>query len=1824
MTTLELYTKGAKVWIPHPERIWEAAELQEDYSPSKKTLQVLTENNEQKSLQVKAEKELPFLRNPQILIGENDLTSLSYLHEPAVLYNLQVRFCQHKDIYTYCGIVLVAINPYDDLPIYDIDTIQTYRGQAMGDLDPHIFAVAEEAYTQLEREQRDQSIIVSGESGAGKTVSAKYAMRYFATVGGNATETQVEKKVLASSPIMEAIGNAKTTRNDNSSRFGKFIELQFNKQFNISGASMRTYLLEKSRVVFQAPGERNYHIFYQLCAAKDQLPHLKLDDSTKFHYLNQGRSPTVDGVNDLQTYEETTTALALLGFNESERNDMFKILAAILHLGNLKFKEMMIRQENEQDQEGCGIQQGDKSLSVIGELLDIDVEELEQWLCIKKMVSMREVFLIPMSLQQAMVSRDALAKHIYAILFNWIVLIINKALESEVPKYKFIGVLDIYGFETFEINSFEQFCINYANEKLQQQFNMHVFKLEQEEYIKEEIEWKMIDYLDNQPCIDLIETKLGILDLLDEECRMPKGTDGSWTEKLYAKCMQYSHFTKARFGTSAFVINHFADKVQYESSGFLEKNRDTVIEEQINVIKASKNDLVRRLFAPEMKQSTSLTKLKVISAKPAPKTKKTNKKTVGSQFRDSLNMLMNTLNATTPHYVRCIKPNDTKTAFEYNPKRAVEQLRACGVLETIRISSAGFPSRWTYPDFFSRYRVLCKFVDISRNSMQITCQRILTQYIKNSDMYQFGKTKIFFRAGQVAYLEKLRADKLKKCCIVMQSTVRAFIWRKKYIRIKKAIHNLQRYSRGYLARRLANDLRRNKAAIIIQRYTRGWVKRTQYKKKQQLLLGIQRFARGFLARKRYMKLKYNAKALIIQRFVRGWLARKRANKRKRQIILCQATIRRFLARRRYKKLRIEARSIEHVKKLNVGLENKIFMLQQKIEDLNKTKTELTGAQNDISDLKNKLITFKAMELEIKNMKTLLVKKNDTIDHLEEKVKIEQSEKMDLVHDQEKYQKEIEDERNHWMEETSKLRKELDNINEIVKMNEEGAEEHLKARLEQEKIILLKQQDNDTMAYQRLLEEYHQLESHCDNLEKLVSENNRQNYHHVRNVSDVSSIIVGEESHSDIQDDHGYGSVRSTSSSNHAKLENIDWKEGHTDSIPSSSSSSENTKMDISPSKTDVALVLKLQHKLAEVEREKSRLQKRLDDIETSPRAEQAENNARDSIKINELELSNSNLKSQLMELRGSIEDGTGNKQLSEQLVTMQSELDRKMEEIIQLKSVLASQTDSMKSLVSSKTRTGTYINEDGELALAYETQKAINKQLELELQDEKVKYKAHEKEYKLEIDKLREDNERQQRILSANLKTTPQSQTEAFMSHEITRLTTENLNLTDANDNLGESVRKLKKHVKLLTKKLKDNGIDIDESIVETGQMQKHARSMPCIKKKDREYLGMFAYKEGEEAIIAKSLVIDLKPRTAVTLLPGLPAYIMFMCIRHTDHINDDDKVRALLSAFTNSVKKVLKKRNDDFETITLWLSNTLRLLHNMKQYSGDKAFQTKNTQKQNDQRLRNFDLSEYRQLLSDIAVWIYLALIQHLQEKIQPLVVPAILEHEEIQGLSGGKPGFRKRTSSIAKELESPKSTTKPTTALLQELTSQHKILSFYGVDPEVISQVFRQLFYFLCASSLNNLLLRKELCHWSKGFQIRHNLSHLEMWTREKQLTEIPVQEALQPIIQAAHLLQARKKDEDVDSVCEMCSALTPLQICKILNLYTPVDEFEQRVPVTFIRKVQAKLNEREGSHEPQALLMDIKYTHPVRFPFNPSIICLESIDIPDVLKLNMLEKI
>uniref|UniRef100_A0A671RSZ4 Unconventional myosin-Va-like n=1 Tax=Sinocyclocheilus anshuiensis TaxID=1608454 RepID=A0A671RSZ4_9TELE len=1815
----------ARVWIPDVEEVWKSAELTKDYRQGDGVLQLQLEDGK-----------------------------VSVPIEPKIVHvNVATEHCLHE----------IAINPYETLPIYGTDIINAYSGQNMGDMDPHIFAVAEEAYKQMARDERNQSIIVSGESGAGKTVSAKYAMRFFATVSGSASEANVEEKVLASNPIMESIGNAKTTRNDNSSRFGKYIEIGFDKKYHIIGANMRTYLLEKSRVVFQADEERNYHIFYQLCASA-HLPEfkaLKLGKADDFHYTKQGRNPVIDGTDDAKEMSTTRNAFTLLGVNESYQLGLFQILASILHLGNIEVKD--------RDSDSSIIPPNNGHLSVFCELMGVTYQDMSHWLCHKKLKTATETYIKPIPKLQAINARDALAKHIYAKLFNWIVDHVNKALHSTVKQHSFIGVLDIYGFETFEINSFEQFCINYANEKLQQQFNMHVFKLEQEEYMKEQIPWTLIDFYDNQPCINLIEAKMGILDLLDEECKMPKGSDDSWAQKLYNTHLKTcALFEKPRMSNKAFIIQHFADKVEYQCDGFLEKNKDTVNEEQIHVLKASKFDLLVELFQDEEKATSPTgaapatggrTRLSVKPVKnKAGQASKEHKKTVGLQFRNSLQLLMETLNATTPHYVRCIKPNDYKYAFTFDPKRAVQQLRACGVLETIRISAAGFPSRWTYQEFFSRYRVLMKQKDVLTDR-KMTCKNVLEKLVQDPDKYQFGKTKIFFRAGQVAYLEKLRADKLRAACIRIQKTIRCWLARKKYLRMKHAATTIQRYVRGYQARCLANFLRRTRAAIVIQKYQRMYVQKTCYKRKQAAALAMQCILRAYMARQLYKALLREHKAIIIQKMIRGWLARQWYKRTLEAIVYLQCCIRRMRAKRELKKLKIEARSVEHFKKLNIGMENKIMQLQRRIDDQNKENRSLSERLNSLEishaaeseRLRVELTRLRGAEEDAKNNANKVTSLLEELERLRKDLQNTQKEKKAIEDWAQTYQDEMEKMISELKEQNHLLKNEKNDLNRLIQEQSQQWTEKMQRALKEETQQLEYDLNEERSRYQNLLTEHLRLEEKYDDLKEEITLNVPK---------------------------PGHRRTDSTHSSNESECTyNSEFAE-----------SEEGTRggEDVSKAILDMSLFLKLQKRVSELEQEKQSLQNELDRREEQFQRAREHKKARgaeleyESLKRQELESENKKLKHDLnkmrQSLRGSAEAGSAAPGspvytvLLDQLNASNEELEVRKEEVLILRSQLVSQKEAMQhketmteplpyiedvqKLTDAKEISQAYmglketnrspfpdyhkLNEDGELWLVYEGLKETNRLLESQLQAQRRSHENEVEALRGDLQSVKEENNRQQQLLAQNLQLPPEARIEASLQHEITRLTNENLELHAADpkeykayrismlrrmvdlmeqlEKQDKTVRKLKKQLKVFAKKINDlEGCQMDVSPGQTADEPVHPVNIP---RREKDFQGMLEYKKEDELKLVKNLILELKPRgVAVNLIPGLPAYILFMCLRHADYINDDQKVRSLLTSVINSIKKILKKRGDEFETVSFWLSNTCRFLHCLKQYSGDEQFMKHNTSKQNDHCLSNFDLAEYRQVLSDLAIQIYQQLIKCMENILHPMIVSGMLEHETIQGVSGVKPtGLRKRTSSIADE------GTYTLDSIIRQLNSFHSIMCQHGTDPELIKQVVKQQFYIIGAVTLNNLLLRKDMCSWSKGMQIRYNVSQLEEWLRDKNLMTCGAKETLEPLIQAAQLLQVKKKtDEDAEAICSMCNGLSTAQIVKVLNLYTPVNAFEERVSVQFIRTIQTRLRDRKES--PQ-LLMDTKVIYPVTFPFNPSSLALETIQIPSSLNVGFLTRV
>ncbi|XP_052893039.1 unconventional myosin-Va isoform X5 [Anopheles moucheti] len=1792
MSSTELYVKDARVWIPHPETVWEGAVVAEDYKQDDKQLKLVTDRGVPHTVQLGSAADLPPLRNPTILIGQNDLTALSYLHEPDVLYNLEVRFCDRQAIYTYCGIVLVAINPYAELPLYGADLIRAYRGHAMGELEPHIFAVSEEAYAKLEREKCDISIIVSGESGAGKTVSAKYAMRYFAAVGGSESETQIEKKVLASSPIMEAIGNAKTTRNDNSSRFGKFTKLLFlnHHSMALTGGTMQTYLLEKSRVVFQAPGERNYHIFYQLCAARDQWPELMLDHQDKFHFLNQGESPNINKLSDKDQFEDTLTALKTLGFDDGEIGDIMKVIASVLHLGNVVFNHRQKTQTQEVDSEACSIASNDLHLNVACDILQLDRAELRKWLVTRQIESMNDSVLIPMNKQTAEATRDALAKHIYAELFQHIVQKINRNLAgSKKQTCCFIGVLDIYGFETFDINSFEQFCINYANEKLQQQFNQHVFKLEQEQYLREGIEWKMIDFYDNQPCIDLIESKLGILDLLDEECRMPRGSDESWVGKLMEKCSKYKHFDRPRFGTSAFLIKHFSDTVQYESRGFLEKNRDTVSRELVSVLKASGMRLCQRLMLAQeeghadvdAKTPTAGVKIMVSAArsqsaekKKKPMTQKQQRKTVGSQFRESLTQLITTLHNTTPHYVRCIKPNDDKAPFKWEAPKIVQQLRACGVLETVRISAAGFPSRWKYEDFYDRYRLLCKRMQIVDWHVKATCTNIVRNWLHDEDKYRLGNTQIFFRAGQVAYLEQVRSDTRKKHIIVVQSLIRRFVCRRRYLRLKQTALGLQRHARGMLARKRADNLRKNRAAIIIQRYTRGWLQRKKYLQIRNAVWGLQTRARGYMARRKFHEVLDNYKATQIQRFCRGYLARRRYRARLANIIKCQSAIRRFLARRAFKRLKAEARTVAHIQKMYKGLENKIIELQQRQDVLSKENVALKKQNAEVVEMRQKLEGMKRLENELKLLQLQLVQKDEKLMLSIRQLEGERDEKMQLLEEKQREEEDRQREREAFEQELAKVRREVTEISAVTQI---------------ERARLVSQADTEEIhaAYQRTVKDKDALENEnvslrqeVRRLQRIMADSHELKTHS-RSVSNASSTN---------EEDYGYTSGRNTLDIRRASP--------HPYEDPSDSTVGD------SPEKDQTAIILRMR-KLFEEEKSKSeQLRKELARLKKSSTF-----STEDSIRASELEVENEKLRQDYNLLRNSIKRGVESREMDAQYGALQEELKRRREECISLKAVLAQQSQSLRSLgQTANGETSLRIHDEGELMEAFQAQKLVNRQLESELRAITDANNETLVENNRIIDGLKSENGELQTILQQRVEQVGEEvdletvrQNEQYLRHELKKSTAAYVELQEQlNELLGKNTELLKKN-NILSNRLRDHGLN--DSIL----MNDEFHSMVAVVKKETQSSqGILKYRQEDESKIMQRLVTDLKPRVAVTLAPSLPAYVVFMSIRYTDLVNMDQLVRSLLTRFVQMIKRLYRGANS-VEVRVMWLANTLTLHNLMKQFGGYKDYMKYNTDVQNAQQLKNFDLAEYRQVIHETIVSMHSVLIRQIQESIKQYIVPAILHHDETAR------GKSRRTMSLDISPEQGRSEPE---LLVQQLDCLYNHLSSFGLEGCYIEQIFKQLMYYICAVSVNNLMVRGDLCMWKTGMKLRYNMGCLEGWVRTMKM-DPDVMKPFLPLNQISSILQARKSEEDVPTLLELSTALSTAQVLKIIKSYK-TDDCENQIKPAFIEKLTKQLNLRSEQGESDTYMMAEDIVSPLVVLFKYSEINLEEIDLPPELNL------
>ncbi|XP_032075239.1 unconventional myosin-X [Thamnophis elegans] len=755
--------------------------------------------------------------------GLEDMASLIDLHEGAIMYNLFQRYQQNK-IYTYIGSIVASVNPYKTIPgLYDQSTIEHYSCHHLGEISPHIFAIANECYRCLWKRHDNQCVLISGESGAGKTESTKLILKFLSAVSQHSLElscmekiASVEQAILESSPIMEAFGNAKTVYNNNSSRFGKFVQLNFCQKGNIQGGKIVDYLLEKNRVVRQNPGERNYHIFYALLAGieGEKKDAFYLSAPENYHYLNQSGCVADKTINDAEAFKEVIMAMEVMQFTTEEVRDVLRLLAGILHLGNIEFIT------------AGGAQVSFKTaLNRSAELLGLDSTQLTEALTQRSMILRGEEILTPLNIQQAIDSRDSAAMALYSQCFAWVIKKINSRIKGK-DDFKSIGILDIFGFENFEVNRFEQFNINYANEKLQEYFNKHIFSLEQLEYSREGLQWEDIDWTDNGECLDLIEKKLGLLALINEESHFPQATDKTLLAKLHIQHANNPFYVKPRVAIHNFGVKHYAGEVQYDVRGILEKNRDTFRDDLLNLLRESSHDFIYDLFEHVSSRSGQDT-LKCGS--------KHRKPTVNLQFKDSLHSLMATLSTSNPFFVRCIKPNMQKMPDQFDQNVVLNQLRYSGMLETVRIRRAGFPVRRPFQDFHKRYKVLMRNLTLPED-LKGKCTALLHLYDSTKTEWQLGKSKVFLRESLEHTLEKEREIEVSKAAMIIRAHILGYMARKRYKKVLYYVVIIQKNYRAFYLRR--RYLLLKKAAITFQKQMRGLIARRIYRqlleeKKQQ-------------------------------------------------------------------------------------------------------------------------------------------------------------------------------------------------------------------------------------------------------------------------------------------------------------------------------------------------------------------------------------------------------------------------------------------------------------------------------------------------------------------------------------------------------------------------------------------------------------------------------------------------------------------------------------------------------------------------------------------------------------------------------------------------------------------------------------------------------------------------------------------------------------------------------------------------------------------------------------------------------------------------------
>jgi len=1093
------YDSKKNCWIPDAEEGYIGAEIK-----STKGDQVVVVNA--KGNEVTLKKEQVQEMNPPKFEKTEDMANLTFLNDASVLHNLRQRYYAMM-IYTYSGLFCVVINPYKRLPIYTESVIKLYMGKRKNEMPPHLFAASDEAYRYMRQDHENQSMLITGESGAGKTENTKKVISYFAIVGatqaaagkkaeaveGGKKKATLEEQIVQTNPVLEAFGNAKTVRNNNSSRFGKFIRIHFNPAGKMAGGDIEHYLFEKSRVVFQAPGHRSYHIFYQIMSGK--IPGLReklllSQDVKYYHFVSQG-DLTVVGMDDKEEMGITDEAFDIMAFEPDEKLNMFKLVAAIMHMGEMKFKqrprEEQAEVDTDEDAKNACVNFGVNHEDFLKALLKPRVRVGNEW--VNK----------GQNLQQVDWAVSALGKAIFARMFHWLVNRCNKTLDaSELERKHFIGVLDIAGFEIFDFNTFEQQWINFVNEKLQQFFNHHMFVLEQEEYQREGIKWEFIDFgLDLQACIELIEKPLGIISMLDEECIVPKATDMTYVQKLMDQHLgKHPNFQKpkppkGKQAEAHFAIVHYAGTVRYNAGAWLEKNKDPLNDSAVAILKnqSQGNQLISDIFQNYQTQEEAAEAIKAGTGG-ARKGKSASFQTVSMVYRESLNNLMKMLHMTHPHFIRCIIPNEEKKSGMLDAALTLNQLTCNGVLEGIRICRKGFPNRLMYPDFKQRYSILAADAAKSSADPKVASEKITDKLRSDGSLkdeeFRIGTTKIFFKAGILARMEDLRDETLSRILTGFQARIRHYT-------AKTEAKRRQEQRARYLI------LSRNIKQWINLR-TWQWFK--LYGKVKPLLKSAKadEEAEALAAKMKDLEENYK-KEESLRKDLEAQLAK-----------LVQEKNELFL------QLQAEkgnlSTSEERATKLNSqknDLEKQVQELNERLMDQEERNTDLTKAkkkvEQDVDGLKKQI---QDLELALRKSESEKTSKDNQIRSLQEEMS-NQDELVAKLNKEKKHQEEInrkltedlqatEDKLNHLNKVKSKLESQLDELEDGVEREKRGRQDTDKSRrklegdlkVAQENIEELNKQKHDLESNLKKKEqELHSLSSKLEDEQSLVNKLQKQ-------------------------------------------------------------------------------------------------------------------------------------------------------------------------------------------------------------------------------------------------------------------------------------------------------------------------------------------------------------------------------------------------------------------------------------------------------------------------------------------------------------------------------------------------------------------------------------------------------------------------------------------------------------------------------------------------------------------------------------------------------------